>query len=71
MDGAFMAGVLIGALLMGVVIGLIPLIIGIVKEQLNLGIIGLVSCIVGNLILGLLLSIPIALIFSIIILTKK
>ena len=43
MDGAFMAGVLVGALLMGVVIGLIPLIIGIVKEQLNLGIIGLVS----------------------------
>ena len=71
MDGAFMAGVLVGALLMGVVIGLIPLIIGIVKEQRTLGIIGLVSCIVGNLILGLLLSIPIALIFSIIILTKK
>ena len=41
-----MAGVLVGALLMGVVIGLIPLIIGIVKEQRNLGIIGLVSCIV-------------------------
>ena len=71
MDGAFMAGVLVGALLMGVVIGLIPLIIGIVKEQRNLGIIGLVSCTVGNLILGLFLSIPIALIFSIIILTKK
>ncbi len=52
------AGLIFGAAL-GFVLGLIPLIIGIVKKQPKLGVLGLIGAIIGNTILGLLLSIPI------------
>tara|TARA_Y100001970_G_scaffold222937_1_gene274374 strand:+ start:6955 stop:7191 length:237 start_codon:yes stop_codon:yes gene_type:complete len=70
-EAGYFVGVIFGALIMGAIIGLIPLILGINKGQKQLGIIGLVSCIVGSLILGLFLSIPIAIVFTIIILTKS
>jgi hypothetical protein len=52
------AGALFGAIL-GFVIGLIPLILGIVKKKFKFGIIGFIGAIIGNTILGVLLSVPI------------
>lgn len=49
---------------LGLVIGLIPLITGIVKKNFKFGIFGFLGSIVGGAILGLLLAIPVAAIFT-------
>lgn len=64
---AFMIGVLIGALVVGVVCGLLPLCVGISKKRPVLGGVGFVACIGGGLVLGLLLAAPLALVFTVII----
>ena len=52
------AGLLFGAAL-GFLLGLIPLILGIVKGRAKIGILGLIGSTIGSAILGLLLAIPI------------
>lgn len=52
------AGLIFGAIL-GFIIGLIPLILGIVKKKVKFGLVGFIGAIIGNTILGLILSIPI------------
>lgn len=42
----------------GLVLGLIPLIVGIKKNKSKLGILGLLSSVIGGAILGLFLSVP-------------
>lgn len=54
----FQAGMLFGSIL-GALLGLIPLILGIVKKRTKIGILGFVAAIVGNALFGILLSIPI------------
>jgi len=54
----------------GLVIGLIPLITGIVKKKVRLGVYGLLASTVGGALLGLLLSIPAAVIFMWLILKR-
>ena len=54
----------------GFVIGLIPLILGIVKKRARIGIYGLLASTVGGALLGLLLSIPAVVIFVWLILKK-
>jgi hypothetical protein len=58
-----MDSVMFGALAAGLVIGAIPAITGGVKGKLGLGISGLAACVVGSLILGMFLSIPLCAIF--------
>ena len=60
---AIILGVLINAAV-GVVIGLIPLILGFVKRNIKYGVFGFLASIAGGAILGVLLSIPAAAIFS-------
>ncbi len=64
-------GMLVGAILIGIVCGLIPLITGIVRKHFVLGIVGLLSCTIGGFILGIILALPIAVIFTVIIATRK
>ena len=66
----FQAGVLLGAGL-GFILGLIPLILGIVKKKTKIGVLGFIGSIIGNAILGLLLSIPIVGICIYLILSKE
>lgn len=54
----------------GLVLGLIPLILGFVKGNKKYGLMGLVAAIVGGAILGLFLSIPATAIFSWLIVRK-
>lgn len=54
----FQAGWIFGAAL-GFLLGLIPLVLGIIREKTKIGVLGLIGATVGNAILGLLLSIPI------------
>ena len=48
----------------GLVFGLVPLIIGFAKRNIKYGVIGFVGSIVGGALLGLLLAIPVAAIFT-------
>jgi hypothetical protein len=66
----FQAGALFGAVL-GALLGLIPLILGIRRKKAKIGILGFVSSIVGNALLGLLLSIPIVAICTYLILKQR
>lgn len=70
MDGAYLLGVIVGSLIMGAIVGAIPAILGLVKKQTMLGIVGFIACVVGNFILGLLLSLPICIGFTIAIFVK-
>lgn len=62
--------VMIFGVISGVVFGLIPLILGLVKKNLKFGAIGFGSSIIGGAILGIYLSIPASAVFSWLILRK-
>ena len=48
----------------GFVLGLIPLVLGFVKGRVKYGLFGLAASVVGGALLGVILSIPAALIFT-------
>ncbi len=52
------AGALFGAVL-GALLGLIPLILGIIRKRTKIGVLGFLAAIIGNALLGILVSIPI------------
>src|SRR4051794_463307 len=56
--------VVIGALVAGVVCGLVPLIYGLVKGQQALAFGGFVACIAAGFVLGLLLAVPMGAVFA-------
>lgn len=60
-----------GALLGGVLFGLIPFFVARSRGQQTLGVIALVCCIGGSLLAGLLLSVPTAAVFTIVALVRK
>lgn len=55
--------VLFGAAV-GLVLGLVPLISGVLKGKLKLGLIGFVASVVGGSIFALLLALPVSAIFT-------
>lgn len=68
---AYTIGAFIGGAIAGALCGLAPLLVGNSRGQQQLGLIGFISCVVAGLLLGLLLAVPVALVFTIVILTKK
>jgi len=54
----------------GLLLGLIPLVLGIIRKERSYGVFGFLGSIIGGAILGLLLSIPVAAIFSWLILRR-
>ena len=62
---------LFGAISMGVLCGIIPFKLGKKHGQEGWGVAGLISSTIGGLILGILLALPMAGIFSSIILVSK
>jgi hypothetical protein len=63
-------GVVIGAMGVGLVCGLIPLVAGAHTQQKRLGTIAFAACIAGSLILGAILAVPLALSFTIVIVVR-
>lgn len=61
---------IIGAIIMGAVIGAIPAICGAIKGKLSLAVGGFFSCLIASLLLGMLLSIPVCAIFLYLIFKK-
>ena len=58
-------GVLIGATLVGIGMGLFPLIIGLMFKRNGLAIGGFIASVIGGFILGLIAALPISLGFTI------
>lgn len=48
----------------GLILGLVPLVAGIIKKKIRLGFFGLVASTVGGAILGIFLSIPAMAVFT-------
>lgn len=67
---AYMSNVILGAIIMGAIVGAIPAISGAVKGKIGLGIGGFFACLAGSLILGMLLSIPLCALFMFFIFKK-
>ena len=63
----FWIGVLLGGFAVGAVSGILPLVLALKKERRGLAIASWVSCMVAGLILGFALALPVAVIFTIII----
>lgn len=60
-----------GAVIMGGIVGLIPFFLGKKKGFQTLGTVGLLGCILANFLIGLYGSIPVCIVFLIIIAVKK
>lgn len=54
----------------GLVVGLAPLILGLIRGKVKLGLIGFVSSIIGGSIFALILALPISAVFSWLVLRK-
>ena len=63
--------VIVGALIVGVVCGLFPLVFGLTRGQTALAVGGFVACIAGGLVLGILLALPLAILFMVLIHTRS
>ena len=59
----YVLGAIIGSLLAGIFVGMIPAICGAIKKKLGLAIGGFFCCVVSSLILGLLLAVPCCAVF--------
>ena len=70
MDLAYMLGAVIGSLVVGLIIGAIPLIVGLVKKKTALALGGFAACVVAAFILGALLAVPVCGVFLFFILRK-
>lgn len=70
-SNAYLLGAIIGGLIAGIIIGFVPLITAIMKKRVSFGVTGFVCCVIGGGILGLILAIPIAAVFTLIIILRK
>ena len=67
MDPAKLAGLIVGGLIAGSLCGLIPYFFGRKRGQPTLSVAGLLCCIVAGLISGIILALPVAGVFALII----
>lgn len=71
METQFFGPYLIGAFLGGCLAGLLPLFLGKYYGSGRLGDIGFLCCVAASMLLGAILSVPVAMIFSIIIFVRR
>jgi predicted lipid-binding transport protein (Tim44 family) len=64
-------GVFFGGLVAGALCGLLPLLLGMKKQRRGLALASWISCVLSGLILGLLLAVPVASVFTVVILCLK
>jgi MFS family permease len=64
----FQAGILFGAFLGGAIVGLLPLIVALCRGRRTFAFASWASCILANFLLGILLSVPLAVVLTVIVL---
>ena len=62
------AGIIFGALLGGAIVGLMPLIAALYRGRRTFALASWISCVVANFLLGILLSVPLAVTLTVIVL---
>ncbi len=67
----FQAGLLFGALLGGAIVGLLPLLVGLRRGRRTFAWASWVSCIVANFLLGIFLSVPLAVVLTVVVLCME
>ena len=67
----FWVGVLAGGFIVGGLCGLLPLLIGLKRQRPGLAWGSWISCVAAGLVLGLLLAVPVAIVFTVIILCLR
>jgi hypothetical protein len=55
---------IIGAIVAGAICGLVPLVYGLARGRTGLAVGGFLACVVGGIILGVLLAVPLAALFA-------
>ncbi|MCR5641534.1 MAG: hypothetical protein K6G04_09310 [Lachnospiraceae bacterium] len=65
---AYSIGRIAGALVMGALLGLVPLISGIKKQKIGFAIGGFFACVVAGFLLGIILGLPVCALFTFLIL---
>jgi len=60
----YWVGVFAGGFVVGLLCGLVPFFVGRKKDRASLGVAGLIACVVSGLILGIILALPVAIIFT-------
>lgn len=68
---AFFTGAILGAAIVGLVVGLIPLAVGALTGQKHFGTTGFIFCLIGSLVGGAVVAIPIAVAFCVYIVIKS
>ncbi len=64
-------GVLVGGFVVGTLCSVLPLVLAIKKKRPGLAVLSCICCIVSGLILGLILAVPVAVIFTVVIILLK
>jgi hypothetical protein len=64
-------GFLLGAFVVGALCGLLPLILALKKQRLGLALGSWISCVIAGLVLGLILAVPVSIVFTVVILCLK
>src|SRR3954451_8910711 len=59
-----MSMTIVGAFVAGSICGLVPLVYGLADRQTGLAVGGFVGCVIGGLLLGVFLAVPIAAVFA-------
>jgi hypothetical protein len=59
-----MSSPIIGAIVAGAICGLVPLVYGIARGHTGLAVGGFLACLVGGVVLGVLLAVPLAALFA-------
>jgi hypothetical protein len=67
---SYYVGVFFGALAVGFFCGLIPAVAGALTKQKRLAFIGFITCLVVSLVGGIVLALPVAVVFGIVIVVK-
>lgn len=67
---AYAIGAVVGAIVVGVCLGLVPLILGLKRQKKGLAIGGFFACLVGAFIAGILLGAPLCGLFTFLICKK-
>ena len=60
---AYTLGAIVGSIITGLIIGAIPAICGVIKGKIKLAVIGFFACLLSAFILGLILALPVCLVF--------
>lgn len=64
----FRAGILLGAFIAGAIVGLLPLIVALRRGRRTFAFASWASCILANFLLGIFLSIPVAVVLTVVVL---